>query len=359
MNHSLLTVFPLLLVLIAGHSCSRTEHQFHSPEASFLNISEQGQGWIAVSISPFDGSKDTLVIRHPVSRIIAMSTSYVGFLDALGCDSVICGVSGVNYVSSPELRSRSVADVGYEANPDYEKIMALHPDVLLTYQVSGAKSQFLSKLEALDIPVFILHEHLESNPLARASYIRFFGALTGRMHEADSVLEAVSSDYVALADSVSKNMGERRKVLMNIPYDDAWFIPGENNYLSCLVRDAGGEVLGGKPGQETSSSIFIETAYSLSKEADLWLNVGWCQSLEQLLGINPLFGDMLTNIQNNAAARGHDRNSVVWNDNLRLNPSGGNDFWESGVVRPDLMLRDLVGIFGDGGGNETYYRMIR
>lgn len=359
MNRILPTVFPLLFVLLAGSSCGRTEHRSHSTEASFLNISEQGQGWIAVSISPFDGSKDTLDIRRPVNRIIAMSTSYVGFLDALGCDSVICGVSGVKYVSSTELRSRSVADVGHEANPDYEKIMALHPDVVLTYQVSGAKSQFLSKLDDLGIPVFVLHEHLESNPLARASYIRFFGALTGKMAAADSILSAVSLRYEALADSVRQNARHRRKVLMNIPYDDSWFIPGGNNYLSRLVRDAGGEVLGSKDWQETSSAIFIETAYSLSKEADLWLDVGWCQSLEQLLGINPLFGNMLTNIQNNAAARGHERNSVVWNDNLRLNPSGGNDFWESGVVRPDLILRDLVGIFNDCGRNETYYRVLR
>ncbi|MDD7455174.1 MAG: ABC transporter substrate-binding protein [Bacteroidales bacterium] len=359
MNHSLLTVFSLFLVILAGHSCGRAEYHFHSHEASFLNISEQRQGWIAVSISPFDGSKDTLDISRPVSKIIAMSTSYVGFLDALGCDSVICGVSGVNYVSSPELRSRSVADVGYEANPDYEKIMALHPDVLLTYQVSGAKSQFLSKLEALGIPVFVLHEHLESNPLARASYIRFFGALTGKMAAADSILSAVSSKYEALADSVRQNVRPRRKVLVNIPYNDSWFIPGRNNYLSQLVCDAGGEVLGSMGGKATSSSIFIETAYALSKEADLWLNVGWCQSLDQLRGINPLFENMLTNIQNNAAARGYDRTSVVWNDNLRLNPRGGNDFWESGVVRPDLVMRDLVGIFGDGGGNETYYRVIR
>jgi iron complex transport system substrate-binding protein len=221
----------------------------------------------------------------------------------------------------------------------------LHPDLLLAYEVSGAKSQFILKLETLGIPVLVLHEHLEGHPLARASYIRFFGALTGRMHEADSVLEAVSFNYLSLTDSVRQNIHKKRKVLVNIPYNDAWYIPGEGNYLSQLVRDAGGEVLGSKPGQ-ASSSIFIE-------------NVGWCRSLEQLEGINPLFPNMLTNIRNNASERGYDPSSVVWNDNLRANPHGGNDFWESGVVHPDIILRDLVSVFSGSPAPTTYYRPIR
>jgi iron complex transport system substrate-binding protein len=28
-----------------------------------------------------------------------------------------------------------------------------------------------------------------------------------------------------------------------------------------------------------------------------------------------------------------------------MGPAGGNDFWETGVVRPDLILQDLVTIF--------------
>ena len=53
----------------------------------------------------------------------------------------------------------------------------------------------------------------------------------------------------------------------------------------------------------------------------------------------------------------------VWNDNKRLNPRGGNDFWESGVVRPDRILRDLVKILHPEIIPETdtlfYYRPIR
>ena len=352
-----------------------------------------------VSISPFDGSRDTLEISKPLNRLIVMSTSYIGFLDAIGADSVIVGVSGGEYVCDSSvaagLDNGTVTDIGYDASQDYEKIMALKPDLLLTYSVSPVKSQFLSKLESLEIKTFIVNEHLERHPLARAAYIRLFGALTGNMPAADSVLKVISENYISLRDSVLGRQGtndahasdksglnaseteqesgetrmktqKQRNILVNIPYKDQWFVPGQESYLTTLFKDAGGEILGAKAGSSISDQISVEAAYSLSKEADLWMNVGWCRTLEQLLSVNPLFEDFIMNIQENAAAIGYsnkdrtDATHIVWNDNKRLNAKGGNDFWESGVVRPDILLRDLVGIFNeDGGRTPIYYEAIK
>lgn len=375
-------------------------------EPQFMNIiPEADGGYSLVSISPFDGSRDTISISQPLDRLIVTSTSYIGFLDAVGADSVIVGVSGGEYVCDSSvtagLSNGTVVDIGYDASPDYEKIMALKPDLLLTYSVSPVKSQFFSKLESLGIKTFIVNEHLERHPLARAAYIRLFGALTGNMAAADSVLKIVSENYISLRDSVQGGLGANdayasdkgelnagdekqgsggtegntpkpRKILVNIPYKDQWFIPGQESYLTTLFKDAGGEILGAKSGSSVSGQISVETAYSLSKEADLWMNVGWCQTLEQLLSVNPLFDDFLMDIQGNASARGYSNAegcatnssdtsaSVVWNDNNRLNPKGGNDFWESGVVHPDLLLRDLIGIFrGEYGYATIYYKSIK
>ena len=367
-------------------------------EPLFMNIETLPEGgYSLISVSPFDGSRDTLEISKPLNRLIVMSTSYIGFLDAIGADSLIVGVSSGEYVCDSSvaagLDNGTVADIGYDASPDYEKIMALKPDLLLTYSVSPVKSQFLSKLESLGIKTFIVNEHLERHPLARAAYVHLFGALTGNMTAADSVLKAVSENYISLRDSVRSSLrtndtsdknrlnareaehesGEtgmkalkQRKILVNIPYKDQWFVPGQESYLTTLFKDAGGEILGAKAGSSVSGQISVEAAYSLSKEADLWMNVGWCRTLEQLLSVNPLFEDFLMNIQENATARSRsDKDStdavhVVWNDNKRLNAKGGNDFWESGVIRPDILLHDLVGIFSRNEGfTPVYYQEIK
>ncbi len=320
----------------------------------FLQIIDKDGAFKAVSVSPFDGSRDTLAIDGPLDRLIVMSTSHIGFLEAIGRTGGIAGVSGLDYVYSQDV---DAVDVGYDASPDYEKIVSLKPDLLLTYSVSAAKSPFISKLEQLGIRVFTVNEHLESHPLARASYVRLFGALTGTMDKADSVLDAVRSSYTSLADSLATSVRNKRKVLLNIPYNDQWFVPSESNYLTAMIRDAGGEVLGCEDGRTVSSVMSVEKAYSLSKDADCWMNVGWCSTMGQLLSVNPVFGDMVGNIRSNADAHGYAGMPVIWNDNRRLSPKGGNDIWESGVARPDLLLRDIASILHPSPASPvpTYY----
>lgn len=367
-----------LALCLFATGCSQDagqEVQVPDTEPLFMNIIPEAEGgYSLVSVSPFDGSRDTLRVRKPLRRLIVMSTSHVGFLSAIGGDSAIVGVSGSEYVCDSSVTRRikegTVADVGFDASPDYERILSLKPDLLLTYSVSPVKSRFLSKVESLGIKTFIVNEHLERHPLARAAYVRLFGALTGNMPAADSVLKAVTENYNRLRDSVLVSIkanekdardrnGSRRKILVNIPYNDQWFIPGQENYLSHLFEDAGGEILGAEAGSSVSGQISVERAYALSKEADLWMNVGWCRTESQLLSANPLFGDFLGNIKTNASAIGFDGHNVVWNDNKRLNDKGGNDFWESGVVNPDLLLRDLIGIFsGDPTYVPEYYRPV-
>lgn len=332
-------------------------------EPLYLRISERPQGgWIAVSVSPFDGSSDTLVIDRPMTNIIVMSTSHYGFLDALGRTDIISGISGPDFLFSGEKAAETPVDVGYDGAPDYEKIVALGPEVVLTYAVSGAKSQFVSRLEQLGIKVFTVNEHLERHPLARAAYIRLFGALCGQMDAADSLLTEVKDNYNAITDAVKKLGGQPRKVLLNIPYNDQWFVPASDNYLTAMIQDAGGTVLGTEEGKAASSVMSVEKAYSLSKSADCWLNIGWCRTIDDLLGVNPIFKEMLNNIKSNALELGYGSYPVVWNDNKRMNPKGGNDIWQSGVARPDLVLRDLSIILhpdNQGEASKTiYYRLI-
>ena len=257
---------------------------------------------------------------------------------------------------------KTIADVGYDAAPDYEKIVELGPNVVLTYAVSGAKSPFETKLEQLGIKVFTVNEHLERHPLARAAYIRLFGALTGRMAAADSILSEVTKSYNAIAAEVKDRKEAPRKVLLNIPYNDQWFVPSEDSYLTALIRDAGGEVLGCEKGKAASSVMPVEKAYTLSQEADCWLNTGWCHTRKDHLGVNPIFKDMLGNIESNAAELGYGSYPVVWNDNKRVNSKGGNDIWQSGVARPDLVLLDLAAILHPDNQGEAlktiYYRQI-
>ena len=321
-NRLLLFLLPLCLLSCRNRSVETgTQMEY----AQWFSVTEEGS---VVVYSPSGAAPDTL--KGAAERLVCMSSSYVGYLEAIGADDAVVAVSGVDYLGNEAVRSRA-AEVGYDAALDYEAILQARPDLFLTYAVSAAEPPYLAKLRDLGIRCVIVSEHLENHPLARAEYVKFFGALTGHRQEADSVFSAVRDRYLSLVQEPPL----RKKVLINIPYADIWYIPGADNYMAQLIRDAGGELLGSEPGKTESGTIGLEEAYAYAQEADVWLNPGWCRTREQLRSVHPLF------------ARFPVLEKPVWNNTLQTTEGGGNRFWETGPVHPDLILEDLVHIFSE------------
>ena len=331
----------LLLVTFAFAGCAGNQHAVrpHATEyADYFDI-VSNDSLVGVAVfAPSLTEADTLWIDGPVDRIICMSSSHVAALSAIDALSTVKGVSGLRYISDSALDRESVVDIGYDAAMDYEAIVALEPDLLLTYAVNGAEPAYVSKLRSLGVKTLILHDHLENHPLARAEYIRLFGALTGRQQVADSLFAHIRDNYHVLAESVDK--GVQAKVLINIPYGDAWYIPGEEGYMSRLVEDAGGVILGAAPAATASSVISLEKAYEYSLEADLWLNPGSCSSREELIQAHHMFSRFGPIVHG----------KPIYNNIRCTNEAGGNDFWERGAVRPDLILQDLIYIVDSAKG---------
>lgn len=356
MKGRLLIFISLLLV-----SCRGADRNIEGNSSDYARYFEILDNPVRVVVmSPYDAEADTLLIDRPLDNLVCMSSSHVAALSAIGADSVISAVSGIRYLSDPDLRkrwrdtmdndtatyNRSLYDIGYEADLDFERIMKISPDLLLTYTVSGAEPQYIAKLRSLGIPVLVLHDHLEDHPLARAEYVRLFGALTGRQQQADSLFASVAERYLAAVSDYGAVSGTSKKLLLNIPYGDAWYIPGADSYMARLIKDAGGEVLGAEPGTSRSRVITMEQAYTLSQETDIWLNPGHCRTREELSRIHqlfPKFGPLANGLP-------------IYNNTLRTTPEGGNDFWESGAVRPDLILEDLKKIIsGDPADSLNYF----
>lgn len=333
-----------LLSLAALLSCGRqgiTVDKVSSQEYARLFdivVKDSLTGIVAIQANYTDS--DTVWFDQPMDRLICMSSSHVAAMSAIGADKHIIAVSGLKYISDQNLKRNGVKDIGYDAALDYEAILELQPDLLVTYAVTGAEPSYVSKLRSLGVKTLVLHDHLEQHPLARAEYVRLFGALTGRMEVADTVYSEVRDRYLQLAASVDRTT--KVKVLINIPYGDAWYIPGQDGYMSQLVRDAGGEILGAVPGESASSVVSLEQAYEYSHEADLWLNPGSCRTRGELAEAHhmfPRFGPLAKDLP-------------IYNNIRCVNEGGGNDFWESGAVRPDLILEDMISIMNHAKGGD-------
>ncbi len=289
------------------------------------------------------------VIRAGAERIVCMSSTYIAMLDALGQVGRVVGVSGMEYISNPHVLARrdEIKDVGAEIN--YESLVGLKPDLVLLYGVSDALAATTDKMNELGIPYMYVGDYLEESPLGKAEWMVVLSELTDCRAAGERVFGAVPERYDALKRLVS-GVTRRPAVMLNTPWNDSWMMPSVNNFVVRLIRDAGGDYIYPKNTSHSSVAIGLETAYGLIRKADVWLNTGRVTSLAELLAVDEKFSD--------AKAV---REKKVYNNNLRLTPGGGNDYWESGCVRPDVVLRDLIRILHPElleEGDLYYYRHL-
>ena len=273
--------------------------------------------------------------------------------DALGEIKRVKGVSGINFITNNHIRNpkSQVADVGYDANLDFERIVALHPDVVLMYGIAGENNLITSMLRELGIPYIYIGDYVEQSPLGKAEWLYIVAEIVDRHERADSLFGAVKSRYLSLAERVAANTTSRPKVMLNTPYRDIWFLPPAGSYMSRFIDDAGGEAFAATFEGNISQPIDAERAYLLASQAEVWLNVGGVNSLAELKAQNPRFAEM-------PVVKG----CRVYNNNRRRTEAGGSDFWESGIVRPDLILQDLVKILHPeiaDKGDMVYYEQLK
>lgn len=280
-------------------------------------------------------------------RVVCVSSSHVAMLDAADCAAKIVGVSGKQYISNPHIASNdAVADVGYDPNLDFERIVTLRPDIVLLYGVSGENSSTTAKLRELKIPYLYIGEYAEQTPLGKAEWLVAVAEIVGRRELAVEVFDGIESRYEAIRDSAAtRHLSERPRVMLNTPYQEVWYMPSDDSYMIRLIDDAAGEYIykGANP-TGGSKAIGLEEAYTLTADADIWLNTGMCTSLDELRSLTPKF--VSTRVV---------REGRIYNNNRRRTPSGGSDFWESAIVRPDVVLQDLVTILHDNDDERLYY----
>ncbi len=293
------------------------------------------------------------IVRTPVNCVICLSTSHIGFLSALNEISSLKALSGAGFVSEPQVREalklKKVFDVGYDQGINYELILSLKPDMIMAYGVGGEVTGFVNKLRDLGLNVILNGEYLEDSPLAKTEWIKFVGAFFNKNQEAEAFFTQVEKNYNEIKQKVAA-VNYHPFVLTGLPYKDAWWMAGGNSNLAKLISDAGGDFLWHENTSRESFVVSLEEVVIRSSKADFWINCGTVNTINELISTDSRFTDFPLV-----------KKKSVFNNNLLVSSSGGNDYWERGVVRPDLILADLVKIFHpecDSGIVFNFYKKI-
>lgn len=356
-----------------GKQADKQSAGFNNEHAKYFGI-EQKEGYSIVTINEtwsgnnnvshlvlVDEGKETPsnlpakseVFYVPLKKVVCMSTSHLPYLALLDLREALSAVSGARYISDSIIKSMvskgKVEDIGYEASLNYEMLIRINPDLVFTYGISGENNQYIDKIRAAGIRVVVVGDYMEEHPLGKLEYLKFFGAFFGKSQIAREMYEQIKARYNE-ASKRTFEVTDKPVVLLNAPWKDVWYIPGENNYMSHLIKDAGGVVLLSRKGDAHSYAHSIENVVSQAYKSDLWLNPNFYSSMKELGRSNPLFSNLPV------FAKGK-----VYNNTKRDTPGGGSDFWERGVVEPDVILNDLINILHPKLGNKKeliYYKLL-
>lgn len=318
--------------------------------ASGFELLEDATGRYAVVYSPWNKRE---MARYPlafkITRLAVTSCTHVGFMSALGCADSLVAVCDPALVYTDLSHCKGVQegvlDIGSSMSPSLERIVLAHPDALMASSYS-AEDTSIQPLLTLGIPVIFNYEWMEQHPLARAEWVRFVGALMGRESEADSLFLEVESRYLAVRAAAAKSAAETTvhpSVVSGQDFRGTWYVPSGNTYMGCFFRDAHADYRYVDNMHEGSIPLTLEQAIQDFSDADVWVGVS-AKSLTELRAID----ERHTWFSAYQSGR-------VYHLLQRSTATGANDFWEQGVVRPDLILQDFYHIFYPSSSSDSLY----
>ena len=279
--------------------------------------------------TPSDGQK----IVVPVQNIAISSSTHVEFLNLLGELSTVKGVCTPHLIYNDDIRSRyangNIVSLGDAHNVNLEQLLHLKPDVYFVASYNQQDEQ-AKRLQQSGVNLAFNNEWTEQSLLARAEWIKFVAAFYNKEQLADSFFSQIERDYLEVS-AIAQSVSHRPTVMAGGNFKGTWYMPSGTSYMGRLFADAGADYFY-KNEASTSASLALnfETVLNNFHNADVWLNAPTA-TLNALIQM-----DERHNLFRSA------REGRVYGFYGRTLPDGANDFWESAVARPDLVLKDLI-----------------
>ncbi|OWV09687.1 ABC transporter substrate-binding protein [Fibrobacter sp. UWB5] len=297
--------------------------------------------------------RDTLIKRfklgEPLKRVVALSSSQVGYMLRLGLRDRIVAVGEGRYLVDSVLYARvaagEVAEVGNGPTLSLEKLMATKPDLVFDFATGGGMDDY-ERIGAIGLSLMLTSEWQERSPLAKAEWIKLFGRLFGVEALADSIFEQSKKDYLDVRDGLLRDVrndvadslpaadyhlptNSCPRVLVGMSYGGVWHAPGGNSFTARLIKDAGGCYLwAADTNQDLQFSL--EEILQVADSADVWVNPGMFATVDDLLMAEPRVKFI----------KAFKEKRVYQNDAVK-GAGGGNDFFESAVAYPAEILTNL------------------
>ena len=248
----------------------------------------------------------TDTVRTPVERSAVFIAPHCQLMYELGCQQAIRGVCDLDYINIPDVKKRaalsrntaarkasvgnvsagkasvgnSIVDCGSSMAPDIERIIALKPEAILLspFENSGG----YGKLDKLHIPIIEAADYMESSPLGRAEWMKFYGMLFKKdgnapktalaascEPKADSLFAKIEKEYLKLkAEAAGYPKG--LSILTERKTGNVWYVPGGQSTIGILLKDANARYIFEDDLHSGSLAMSPEQILAKGKQVDVW-----------------------------------------------------------------------------------------
>lgn len=232
----------------------------------------------------------TDTVRTPVERSAVFIAPHCQLMYELGCQQAIRGICDLNYINIPDVKKRAalsgntsaqnpIVNCGSSMAPDIERIIALKPEAILLspFENSGG----YGKLDKLHIPIIEAADYMESSPLGRAEWMKFYGMLFGNEEgksngisgscepKADSLFAKIEKEYLSLkAQAAGYTKG--LSILTERKTGNVWYVPGGQSTIGILLKDANARYIFEDDQHSGSLAMSPEQILAKGKQVDVW-----------------------------------------------------------------------------------------
>ena len=284
-----------------------------------------------------------VVLLKNIDRVILMSSTLLEVFRELGEVGLLVGMAEKKYVYENSRGLSHVEDLG--SVPITEKVLALKPNLIIGYR-SPALNSFYKKVSRLGVPVFFIDDFKLGHPLARAEMRVVVGSLLGRINDSIKQFDHVVHRY----SKFKKLVTSKKRVLLGEHVNSgAWKLVNRGSDFYKIVKDAGGLDLF---EHFKERNINPEEVLKLKDKIDHWLPQASYQSVTELKRESNFLNIFLkvTTFKISTYAK-------------KVNKYGGSEFWDVAMMRPDILLNDLINVLGTSRLSDEkktrWYQVIR
>lgn len=272
-------------------------------------------------------------IQVPVKNMVVTSTTHISSVVALNHSDKLVGFPNLDYISSDIVRKKidqgAIQELSDKESLNFEKTVDLQPQLIVGLSMDSETSKF-NQFEKAGIPVMYNADWVETSPLGKAEWVKFFGVLFNEQQKANEYFNNIATEYNN-AKKLVKNTRKKPTVLSGAIFQDVWYVPQGNSWMAQFINDAGGNYLWSDTKGTGSLSLSFEAVLDKAMNADFWIGPGEFTTFDQMMATNKHYGKFAAY-----------QNKKIFSYSIKKGPTGGIIFYEDAPNRPDLVLKDLI-----------------